>query len=126
MPINMRLLQILFALCVLVGILLLMIRRKSNESVSLIWILIAVGAAVQGAFPQILFTVAEWFDVKTPALLALSFIVICLILLTFYLSSEVAVSQTKIRELAIHISILNKEVQQLKNPGGDEEEKEII
>ena len=114
-----RWIQLGFAVFIMMSMISLMIRRKSNESVSLIWILIAVLAGIQGVFPQLLDGICAAIGIENPAILVSIISIAGLIGITFYLSSEVAVSQNKIRELAMHISLLNKEVSELKKAIND-------
>ena len=107
--------QIFFALSIVVLMIYLMVKRKSSASVSLIWIGMALVIIFFAAFPQILNYVCTLLKIDYQPVLPLSLLLVALFAVCFYLSSEIAVLQTKIRELSIHISLLNNEVHNIKN-----------
>ena len=119
-----KLIQLAIALIILITILILMIKKKSNASVSLIWIGISFVVVLFAVWPNVLNVVSAWLKIDYPPMLAVSLVLITMIGIVFYLSTEIAVLQTKIRELSIHISILNHEVHDLKTKNNNKE-KEI-
>ena len=120
MEAHLRFIQFGLALAIFIGIMFLMIKKKSNASISLIWIIMAVGAMVLGLFPQITDFFCDILGISYPPSLIFAIIIIALILVLFYISSELATAQTKIRELAMQISLLNNEVKNLKSEKQDE------
>ena len=118
-----RLIQFAIALIIFIGIIFLMIKKKSNASVSLIWIVIAIGTMVLGLFPRLIDIVAvDWLGIASPPNFVFAMAIMALLWLVFYISSELAIAQTKIRELAMQISLLNSEVYAMKTDKQEEAE----
>ena len=109
-----RIIQLVIGIVVFLLIILLMIKKKTNASQSLIWMLLPISALVQGIFPQFLVWTAELFSIDYPPIIAVMVSIFFLIGVVFYLSSEVAVGNDKIRELSIQISLLNDEMRLIK------------
>ena len=109
-----RFTMILCGIILLFAILYLMLKKKSNESNSLIWIFAAVIIIIMGIFPQILDFVAALLGVVYQPMLAVVVAILFLFAFVFYLSSELSVAQAKISELSIHISLLNNDIVEAK------------
>ena len=107
-------LEFIFGVMILFGIIALMLKKKSNESVSLLWIGIALIAVIQGLFPGILDRLCILIGIDYPPILVVVVAIMFMLGMTFYLSTELSVSQSKVRELAIHISLLNNEMTEIK------------
>ena len=119
MNIQLGLVSSAIGIIIFFGIIFLMIGKKSNANVSLIWIMIAVVVMILGFFPQII----EWLSFKVgisyPPTLVLVIAITGLLWIVFYMSSQLSVAQTKIRELAMQISLLNSEMADMKEKEED-------
>ncbi len=109
-----QIIQLVAALIIILLIVALMIRRKSSANMSLFWLAIALLALIQAVFPRLLDTLCLLIGVEYPPTLVLVTAVIFLLVITFYLSCELSVSQNKLRELTMHISLLNDEMALVK------------
>ena len=119
-----RVIQVLLSFSVLIIIALLMIKRKSNASISLLWMAIALAVFLFGVWPGSLNLLCNVLGINYPPILAVCIIVTALLGIVFYLSIEISVLQNKVRELSIHISLLNGEMHAVKNQL-DENEPEV-
>ncbi len=97
-----------------ISILTLMIKRKSNESMSLIWVGVALSSIILAAFPQLIDYLSAIFRIDYPPILIAIIAIVFLITIVFYLSNELAEAQNKINELSIQVSLLNKDVADIK------------
>lgn len=109
------------AILMLATIIILMIKKKSNASISLIWIGFSLISLFIGIFPRSLSALCSFIGIEYPPILAVVIAVACLFAITFYISSELAVAQNKIRELSIQISLLNDEMHRLKQTNSTED-----
>ena len=109
-----RIVQMSFGLIVFIGIALMMIRKRANTELSLIWLILGIGAMILGIFPKINDVICSWLRIeyKPAFLIGMAFTV--LVWIVFYISSELAMAQTKIRELAMQISLLNNEAASMR------------
>ncbi len=115
MDLILRFLQLGLGAVVFFAVLYLMIKRKSNESVSLIWLIVGFGAMILGAFPTILNRITSWLHIDYQPIFVVVIAVVFLVCMLFYVSNELAVSNNKINELTIQISLLNRDVKELRN-----------
>ena len=113
------LIQLTIGLVIFSGIILLMIRKKSNANISLIWLLIAVAIMILGLFPRLIDIAANAFGIDYPPTLIMVVAIAMILWIVFYVSSQLAIAQTKIRELAMQISLLNNEMASLKTEGNE-------
>ncbi|GHV45101.1 hypothetical protein FACS189492_2310 [Clostridia bacterium] len=116
---SLEIIQLVIGLVIFIGILLLMVRKKSNANISLIWLLIAVAVMILALFPRIIDFVAYRIGIQYPPTLIIVVAIVAIIWIVFYMSSQLAVAQTKIRELAMQISLLNNEMASLKGDAKD-------
>jgi len=96
----------------------LMLKQKSNENTSLIWIFVAILGFIQGIFPETLHYVSGILHINNPPIFLTAATIVFLMGFVFYLSSELSVAQSKINELSIHISLLNNDVLRLRRQTG--------
>ncbi len=106
---------LLFGFVILLMVFYMLIKKKFNATFSLVWISIAVLAVAQGLFPEVLNKICEIIGIDYQPTLIMVTAIASLLAIAMYLSSEITVSQNKIRELSIHISLLNDEMSLLKN-----------
>jgi len=92
----------------------LTVKRKFSTTYSLLWITISVAAVLQGIFPQVLNWICRRLGIGYPPTLVLALGFVGLLIIMVYIASELAVAQNKIRELSIHISLLNDEMMLIK------------
>ena len=83
----------------------------------------AIGVLILGLFPQIIEFIAFKLGIDYPPILTVVAAIVAIVWLVFYISSELAIAQAKIRELAMQISILNHEMFLLKSHETDIEQK---
>ena len=114
MSLNILIMEVVIALITITIIVVLMIKRKVNSNFSLIWILVALTAMLQAAFPQVLDHLCKWLGIGYPPTLIILAAIIVLLGTSVYLSSEVTVAQNKIMELSIQLSMLNDEMYDVK------------
>lgn len=113
-----RIIQLLGGILIFAFIVLLMVKKKANATYSLVWVVFAVCALVLGVFPEITVELSELLHISYPPILIVLVLVVALIIISLYMSSEISISQDKIRELSIHISLLNDEMRLLKEKDG--------
>jgi len=115
-------LSLLFGFTILICILYLMMKQKTNENISLIWIFVAIIGLIQGLFPNILYMI----HISNPPIFLSAAAIVFLLAFVFYLSSELSVAQSKINELSMHISLLNNDVMKLRTQHGQESAEDEI
>ena len=111
---------LIFGFTILISIMYLMLKQKSNENTSLIWIFVAVLGFIQGIFPDALYFVSGLLHINNPPIFLTAATIVFLMGFVFYLSSELSVAQSKINELSIHISLLNNDVLHLRRQTGQD------
>jgi|GEM_PF-1243551 len=109
-----RIIQLVVGIIVFVFIMALMIKKKTNASQTLVWMILPISALIQGIFPKSIVWIAEQLTIDYPPIIGVLLLIFFLLGVVFYLSSEVAVGLDKIRELSIQISLLNDEMRLVK------------
>ena len=109
-----QLIQLFFAVLIIMMTIRLMIKKKTSVTISLLWLLIGFAAMVIAIFPQILSWVSRVLGISSAPLLVIVSAIIGLMMMIFYLSSEIAIAHNKIRELSIQLSLVNDEVLRIK------------
>ena len=112
--------SLIFGFTILISILYLMLKQKSNENTSLIWIFVAIFGLIQGIFPETLYFVSGLLHINNPPIFLTAATIVFLMGFVFYLSSELSVAQSKINELSMHISLLNNDVLHLRRQTGQD------
>ena len=96
----------------LVAFLVVLLRlRRLREKYAFIWIAVALGVCVLGAFPNLVMTLARLAGVQTPANLLFSASLLVLLLVCIQLSVEVTVLEEETRTLAEEIALLRLDVE---------------
>jgi len=100
------------ALCVVVvGLLYFLLRtRRIQEKYAGIWILVATAVVVLGAFPKLIFWLAELVGVGLPVNLLFALAFVTLLAVTIQLSSELSGLEEESRTLAEEIALLRLEL----------------
>lgn len=96
----------------LVAFLVLLLRqRRLREKYAFIWIAVALGVCVLGAFPGLVGTLARLAGVQTSANLLFSASLLVLLFVCIQLSVEVTVLEEETRTLAEEVAILRLDVE---------------
>jgi len=95
-------------LCILtVGFLVQLLRRRwIREKYAIIWILVAVGIAVFGAFPGLAVHVSRLVGVEVPANLMFAIAIVTLLAVCIQLSVAVSQLDERVRTLAEEVALL--------------------
>jgi len=101
----------------------MMLKKKSNEGNSLVWLMASVVLILVGIFPGILDTLCGWLNVDYPPTLAMMIAILFLVVFVFNLSIQLSVAKSKINELSIQISLLNNDVVRFKKILQDQDQK---
>lgn len=109
-----QLIELFFALLIFVFIGMFLIKKKTNPSFSLFWLFLAVFALVIAIFPQAMDFICGLIGIDYPPTLILVIAVVVLLFVAFWITSEVSILENKVRELSIHVSLLNDEMRLLK------------
>ena len=116
--------ELVLGVILIISIIYMLLKQKTNEGISLVWIALGIVTMIQSLFPYIIDRVAGWLGIDYPPMLGITAIIIFLTGFALYLSSELAVTRAKINELTIHISLLNNDVRDLKEKERDGEKPE--
>ncbi|PZR54343.1 DUF2304 domain-containing protein [Xylanimonas oleitrophica] len=100
-------------MCVLLVVFLLQLlrRRWIREKYAGIWIVLAVGVAVLGAFPQLAVRVSRLAGVEVPANLVFATAIVTLLVVCIQLSVGVSQLDEKVRTLTEEVAILRLQVE---------------
>lgn len=90
---------------------LLLRRRRLREKYAFIWIAVALGVCVLGAFPNLVGTLARLAGVQTSANLLFSASLLVLLFVCIQLSVEVTVLEEETRTLAEEVALLRLDVE---------------
>jgi len=108
-----------FALVLCLAVLALLVQllrtRRIREKYAAIWITVAVAVCVLGAFPEVVFWLADLVGVETPVnlLFALAFLVLLAVCLQ--LSGETSTLEEQSRTLAEEVALLRLQVRNLES-----------
>ena len=114
MDLHIRLVILGMGVILFAAITLLMIRRKSNESISLVWMLVAILSIIIGIFPHSVNFFTNFFRIDYPPTFVIIIAIIFLMIFVFYLSNKLAEAENKISEQAMQISLLNNDLIEIK------------
>ena len=107
-----------FALALAVATLLLLLwllrTHRVREKYAFLWVGLAVGICVLGAFPRFLFVLASFLGVETPVNVLFSGSIVILLLVTVQISAEVSRLEEETRTLAESIALLQARVEELE------------
>jgi len=107
-----------FALALAVATLLLLLwllrTHRLREKYAILWVGLAVGICVLGAFPRFLFVLASFLGVETPVNVLFSGSTVVLLLVSVQLSAEVSRLEEETRTLAESIALLQSRVEELE------------
>lgn len=103
------------AACIaLVVLLLVLLRtRRLREKYAAIWLLVALGVCVLGAFPAAVAALAQLVGVETPSNLLFALAVFVLLIVCVQLSVEVTALEEETRTLVEEVAILRFDVDRL-------------
>lgn len=88
--------------------------RRLREKYAFLWLGLAVGICVLGAFPQALFAVAAFSGVETPVNVLFSGAIVVLLLVSVQLSAEMSQLEERTRTVAESIALLQARVDELE------------
>lgn len=86
-----------------------LVRRKINESSSILWLSVGVLALAVGIFPDSVDYVARWMGVTYEPSLVFMTAIALLLLIVFRNNCHIATLELKVRELAMQLSIIKSE-----------------
>ena len=120
---------LIYLIIILIGIAIeciifhLLVKKRLNESNSLLWIFIGFIVILSGVFPAIVVRVSGVLHITYPP--ALVFMVAIIILLFIILKNTINISElsAKVQETATEVSILQYEINELKAQLNDENNK---
>ncbi|GAA3212788.1 DUF2304 domain-containing protein [Oerskovia jenensis] len=103
------------AACIaLVVLLLVLLRtRRLREKYAAIWLLVALGVCVLGAFPSAVAELAQLVGVETPSNLLFALAMIVLLVVCVQLSVEVTALEEETRTLVEEVAILRFDVDRI-------------
>lgn len=98
--------------CVLLvlALLLLLRRRRLREKYVAIWLVLAVGVCVLGAFPSLVSAIATAVGVETPSNLLFALALMVLLIVCVQLSTELTSLEEKSRTLVEEVALLRHDV----------------
>lgn len=110
------------AACVtLVVLLLVLLRtRRLREKYAAIWLLLALGICILGAFPHVVESLARIVGVETPSNLLFALAIIVLLVVCVQLSTEITTLEEETRTLVEEVAILRYDVDRLAELTGHE------
>lgn len=106
--------SIIFGAGLIFIVILLMVRRKIVEAESILWILVGIVVAVLGSNTWVIMKLADFFGVWYPASIIFGAGIIGLFCIVFRGSIVISKQSDEINELAIQISLLNMETEQMR------------
>ena len=118
MDIVLRSFIIITSLLIFFSVVSLLIKRRLNESNSILWLLIAVVILLFGIFPGITTHIAAFLGIDYPPALIFLAAIMVLLLIVFYSSIGISKMRAEINELAITVSILREENNLIKEEIG--------
>jgi len=118
MDIVLRSFVIITSLLIFFSVVSLLIKRRLNESNSILWLLIAVVILLFGIFPGITTHIAGVLGIDYPPALIFLAAIMVLLLIVFYSSIGISKMRAEINELAITVSILKEENNLMKEEIG--------
>lgn len=101
------------SVALLLFLFMLLRARRLREKYAALWILLAISVCVVGAFPDLVFWMAEAIGVVSPANLLFSASLIILLLVCLQLSAELTSTEEEIRTLAEEVALLKMQVDQI-------------
>jgi hypothetical protein len=110
---------LVLALATLLLLLWLLRARRLREKYAILWIGLAVGVCVLGAFPRFLFVIASFSGVETPVNVLFSGSIVVLLLVSVQLSSEVSNLEEETRTVAEAVALLQARVDDLESAARD-------
>ncbi|WP_263118997.1 DUF2304 domain-containing protein [Cellulomonas sp. RIT-PI-Y] len=93
-------------LLLLVFLVVLMRTRRIREKYALIWVALAIGVCIVGAFPSAVTWLSSLVGVQTPSNLLFAFALILLLLVCIQLSVEMTTMEEETRTLTEEVALL--------------------
>lgn len=90
------------------------IKKNLSESQAIFWIAGVLGLLVLSVFPKILLIVAGWLGIWWPPATLLFFLVILLLIIVLLHTITLSKREAEIIEMAMQISLLKDEIEELK------------
>jgi len=103
------------SLALVVVLLVLLRTRRVREKYAAIWLVVAAGVCVLGAFPGVVFWLADVLGVETPVNLVFSVAIAVLLAFCIQLSIEISNLEEETRTVAEELGLLRLEVDALRN-----------
>lgn len=105
---------IIFAVLFELFILNLVRRNKLDEKYSILWIILGVIVLIVALFPNIIITIANWFNVYYPPALMLLFAIIVLGTYIIHISITITRQNRMIVKLTQELAITKKDIDEIK------------
>ena len=90
--------------------------KKMNMNIRylIVWIIWSIVIMILSIFPQIIEIIARLLHIATPALAILFVFIFLAYIISYYLFINASISNNKINKLIYEISLLKKEIEELK------------
>ena len=114
MNIYLRIFVMTISILVFTVVVVNLIKKRISESDSLLWFFISVVTLFAGLFPDSVTYLATKLKIDYPPTLLFLFSTFVLMFIVYKNNTNIALLNARNRELAIQVSILNREIEQLK------------
>ncbi|MHA7134540.1 DUF2304 domain-containing protein [Oerskovia turbata] len=96
------------------SLLVLLRRRRLREKYVAIWLVLAAGVSVLGAFPEIVASLATLVGVETPSNLLFALALMVLLIVCVQLSAEITSLEEESRTLVEEVAMLRHDLDELR------------
>jgi len=114
MNIFLRIFIIIVGVIVFTTVVNMLIRRKLNESTSIVWFVLAVVTLIIAIFPNIMNSFSKLVRIYSAPNLLFLLAIITLLFMTFKHSMYISTIESKINEMAVLLTLLSEENKKLK------------
>ncbi|MFD6092515.1 DUF2304 domain-containing protein [Oerskovia sp. NPDC060338] len=101
-------------LVLVLSLLVLLRRRRLREKYVAIWLLLAIGVCIFGAFPALVTALATAVGVETPSNLLFALALMVLLIVCVQLSTEITSLEDETRTLVEEVAMLRHDVDELR------------
>ncbi len=113
MGIALRLFSMGSGILVFSGVVRLLVRRKLDETDSILWLCVGFFVIIAGFFPEVIQWLASLLGIAYPPVLVLVVSTIILLFVIFKQTIDISMHKAQNHELAMQVSMLNSEVKHL-------------
>ena len=114
MGILLKVIAVIICIGMLYGLGKQIIKKNLSESQAIFWIVGVLGLLVLSIFPEILSIVAGWLGIWWAPATLLFFLVVLLLIIVLLHTITLSKREAEIIEMAIQISLLKDEIEELK------------